>query len=777
MGCTAWAQTQFSVTQLTTADGLANNTVRQVMQDSKGFVWMATSNGLSRYDGHAFLNFHPAMKQVAPFLKDQRVTGIQEDNHKRLWIDTRAGGFACFDLRKERFIRFDKAHIPEPEPKKSLPKEIVLPTADYHFVTDREGRYWIATATNGLYVYTPRNQKLEHFQSQLPTQALKNIMIDASGSLWIGTDQLGVIHIQPVNSQGVEWRYPFGQPDNCHIRMVQTIGNRVAVAGKDGSFAILSGDMNHVMASQKGPFTTYATMLDSQGQLWKGTKEAGLFVGKNHYSAEAGQLTANHIYALFQDSRQRIWVGTLGGGLLLATHDDHFKPYLQDNYGTLRARHIAEDGHGNLWVATSGGVVVINPQKPDQPLRTLNKENKALRSNEIRTIFADSHHNIYISETGIGLAIVSHHSLLTKHFDPTHGLINPMVQSIVEDRQGIIWMGTEQGLARFNPKDSTFAGYMLSTQLQGNVFNENAAALLADGRLAFGTERGVLLITPTRFSAHKTKATLHFTRMTVAGLSANQTPITYAKGVKLGSNQNTITLSVTTFNYAATRKELFSFMLQGYDNHWSLPSDNPEISYKNLPPGHYLLKAKVQNEDGTWSAGPTLAIDVAYPLWRSPGAIAVYIVVVILILVATRTLKSVITRLKKETEKVKETYSHEVNLRLNDNISAADQAFRNQLDSVMEEHLKDPDFSVDLCAQAMGMGRTTFFREVKRVTGYSPKEYLNAKRLKLAAELLTTTQLTVSQIAQQVGINDPLYLSRSFKAHYGCAPTIWRQNN
>lgn len=106
-----------------------------------------------------------------------------------------------------------------------------------------------------------------------------------------------------------------------------------------------------------------------------------------------------------------------------------------------------------------------------------------------------------------------------------------------------------------------------------------------------------------------------------------------------------------------------------------------------------------------------------------------------------------------------------------------DKEFADKLAEIAEREIDNADFSVDDFAAEMALGRTIFFRKVKGVTGYSPKEYLRVMRMKKAAELLLTTDLTISEIAYKVGISDPAYFNKCFKAQFGKAPSVYQKEN
>ena len=105
MNLSGYASVKVHVQYLTTADGLSNNSVRYIYQDSKGFIWMSSLNGLNRYDGNSFRTFLPKNNGRIS-LADRRVKHLYEDNNGFLWISTSADRFSCYDLKKDCFVDF-----------------------------------------------------------------------------------------------------------------------------------------------------------------------------------------------------------------------------------------------------------------------------------------------------------------------------------------------------------------------------------------------------------------------------------------------------------------------------------------------------------------------------------------------------------------------------------------------------------------------------------------------------------------------------------------------
>lgn len=144
---------------------------------------------------------------------------------------------------------------------------------------------------------------------------------------------------------------------------------------------------------------------------------------------------------------------------------------------------------------------------------------------------------------------------------------------------------------------------------------------------------------------------------------------------------------------------------------------------------------------------------------------------------STKLLLARIFKLIEQRDKLREKFSNDLSM-VRPVICATDKdkEFTEKLTRIVEEQMENPDFSVDDFASMMALGRTIFYRKVKGVTGYAPKEYMRVMRMKKAAELLITTDKNVSEVAYMVGINDPFYFSKCFKAQFGVSPSAYQKN-
>lgn len=691
------ADTEFQLTQYTTADGLANNTVRHIMQDTNGRLWICTSNGLSMYDGNSFVNYHPIRNSSEPCLSDQRTKNAFEKDGL-LWIAT-TNSLSCLDLRNNKFIDYASKGIKVPENPDSR--------RDTRIIIDKQGRTWKVKDNDGLYIINNKTGETEHFtttskNNPLPTNALKCIYQDKNGTIWIGTDNLGISKIDVVNNDAVQFIL-----EGENIRMLMPLGNdKIAVGNRSGNVWIYDASLKNRISSYHRDYNTYCVYKDHNGSVWEGTKGGGLYVD----GEQMDNSPYTEIYSILEDKNREMWIGTFGAGLY---HNGNL--LLNGEYGSKRIRSLFEDKKGFIWAGTSNGVFVINDNDNlNHIVKHLSVESRDLFSNEIRTMFIDAKGNIYIAETGEGFAVIDGERFNKEgridivHFTEQDSLVNTMVQSFVEDKQGFIWIATEFGISKFNPITKTLKNYFFSKNMLNNVYSENCGIALDNGNIAFGTNNGIIIIDPSIYNSGE-------------------------KGTDIKAEDITV-------NGQTTKRGI---------------------------------------------------IYVVSKWWKSPWAIGIYSILIIIALFYwrrvkqntyrfNRTIKKLNIekgRLEAEKEEIKEQYNTEVNIKREAERSAADEDFIKKIELIATNEMQNANFSADDFAEQMGIGRTLFFSKMKAITGYSPKEYMKLKRIKKAAEMISSTNMPIGEIGFQVGIDDPLYFSRVFKQVYGVSPTEWRKKS
>lgn len=847
--------------QLTIADGLPNNSVRYLLQDSKGFMWLGTLNGLSRYDGNSFLSFYPSSSFNTVSLLDRRVFDMAEDNKGFLWISFSSEQFSCYDLKKACFVDFtgngeykqqyskrmfasngdvwlwhegngcrhitynngfssvtftkangklpddDVQFVNEAEPgtlwigsKKGLTRVtgnrativnrdiafyqmiyaggqpyfltsdnkvytvqkngaglkllangtipgivisgtfqlnnqwIILTSAGcfsfhfqnkkmesaaalfgediqsgnvlldnknnfwvynhsgrvwyiraengatkefrlipaekmgyidferYHVVHDSRNIIWISTYGNGLYAYDTTKDELNHFTagmgglSHIASDYLLNITEDRSGEVWVSSEFSGISRISVIN----EGSYRYFPEDKSlldrsnTIRMVSRLDDGTIWMGtrKGGLYLY---DENFQLKYVKKDFHSniYAMRKDAEGKIWMGTRGDGLMIDNvwyKHQDSDAASLANDNIFCIYKDKKDRMWIGTFGGGLDLAIKTDkgyRFKHFLNGSYGQRQIRVICEDKNGMMWVGTSDGVYVFNPdsliQNPGK-YYLYNYVNGKLKSNEVRCILPGSKGRMWIGTAGAGFSMCEvkgdYRSLNFKCYSTHDGLSNDMVQSMAEDKKGNIWLATEYGVSKFVTESGTFENYFFSAYSQGNVYTENSSCVCRNGNILFGSNHGFVIIDPNLVKRSNASFPPVFTNLSVNGInmmpSDKDSPLTvsmpYSKEIRLSHSQNSFVVEFSSFNYSDAGQTKYSYRLVNYDKDWSAPSSLNFAAYKQLPYGKYELQVRACNSSGIWDEDiATLHIVVDPPFYLSAWAFLIYTILLITI--------------------------------------------------------------------------------------------------------------------------------------------------
>lgn len=568
---------------------------------------------------------------------------VYGNNGVLTWIDSRTGKVTPFLLM--------------PEEKRNY-----VDRERYYVVHDSRGIIWIGTYGNGLFVYDVANGQMKHIvansdnmQTLIGSDFLQCVMEDHSGNIWVSSEYTGVSRLEVLN-EGTLRILPAGEGKFDRSNTVRTLyrdsSGNIILSTRDGKMYEYDSYLNNKKEEMAYGSNIYAVAEDTNGVRWYASRTKGLIVGNRvymHNPLDSFSLSTNQVFCLLKDHKNRIWVGTFGGGLDLAIPGKdgyRFRHFLTSTYGQRQVRVIFEDDNHWIWVGTSEGVYVFDPDallKNPKAYYSYTFDNGMLRSNEIRSITSDGKGHILIAESGAGFSVCAlpakkevYQHLQFEHFGTEDGLVNGMVQTFVSDKNGKVWITTEYGVSCFDISRKTFENYFFSTNMLGNVYAENCGLRLNDGRIALGTNYGLTVIDPSRVKHPESKTKVTFTDLRLNGISVSpdepdsplDMSLAYASEVNLRYNQNSFVVEFSTFDYLGAGGSKFSYMLENYDKTWSVPSSLNFAAYKNLSPGTYYLHVKASDASGLWGAEESvLKIVVRPPFWKTPWAYILYIIV------------------------------------------------------------------------------------------------------------------------------------------------------
>ena len=513
----------------------------------------------------------------------------------------------------------------------------------FNIVEDNHGLVWISTYGKGLFVFNHDLNQGQHFvanekgESPIASNYLLCITADRREGVWVSAEYGGVSHLQ-VMDKGVVRIFPNGRENldlSNVVRMVkkQRDGS-VMVGTRDGCLYHYSADMAQMLVKSHFDSNIYSVVEMPQGRMWIGTR------GKGIYGIPGLDFKNKKVFCLKPDDRGRMWIGTFGEGLSVAIprgEGYEVRTFFADSVGLNEVRCLAIDRKGMLWGGTSGGLFCVDPTR-------FAADGKGLRvykrGSEIHDMLVDRQGRLWLTVPGEGLVCMQDGNF--RILDASQGLINNMVQSVVETEDGNLWVSTQQGVSCWKAKDNSFDNYLFSRVMMGNVYNENSAVCLDDGRVLLGGNYGLTIINPSRISHVKGQTSVVFTSHP------------YSDEMTLSYEERSPKINFSTLDYSDVNNVKYTYWLEGYDSSWSVPSPTPWVNYQNLPFGSYRLHVKASYSDGIWGKESVLDISVEPPFYLSVWAwvfYALFLTVVIVMVVKSIREKNILKgKIKFEQE-------------------------------------------------------------------------------------------------------------------------------
>ena len=443
-----------------THDGLPHDGINAISQTTDGYLWIATWEGLARFNGREFKIFTRGSKTGLP---DSSIKSLTSTPDGKLLVAGARGGLS---------ERYDNVWTPA-----SLATTMIN-----HAIYDKSGNIWLALEGKGV-IYRNKNA-LQDMVIINNIRAYK-IVEDNEGTIWVATNK-GLFSVK--NKTIIRhFDKEYGLPTSPIEDIIITHDNKLIVATKQGAYKKINGIFK-LLHPQLANERISSLLQDNVHNIWLGTDNHGIFrLHKDNLEQLNDQsgLPNNRISALYQDKEQSIWVGTSSG--LFRLREAPFitlttKQGLSGNY----IRSVLSHSDGSIWVGNSKGlnkivndhvtsIEITNSNKslsvlslaetPEQQilvgtynqglfittnngLKELITVEGGLPSNEVRSILVDSVNNLWVG-TASGLAKISPDNKL-EIFNKQSGLPASFIMTLAEDEFGKVWIGTGDGIASYN---------------------------------------------------------------------------------------------------------------------------------------------------------------------------------------------------------------------------------------------------------------------------------------------------------------------------------------
>ena len=756
--------TDIRFARVSTADGLSQTKVGQIVQDDQGFMWFGTQYGLNRYDGYTFkvfthdpgnpksLNgvfirslfkdrdgtlwvgcdqfinkFDPATETFArypiPF-----VTHINQDSAGLLWMATSTGLYEL-DRATGRIRHY--SHDPN-DPSSLSGTDITMSGEDkggrfwvantkgldefdrgtgkvtlriplpgdwrFSFYEDRFGVFWIFNhSRNALAVFDRKTNTLTRYsfyKGEPPASAfgITSVLEDRNDTLWLTTYGAGLLKFDREHWRFIRYRNNPADPESLPQNSVISVfadreGNIWAGLGRMGlaRFSTKPSPFKRVPHDPSSPTPTVEPFVgaiyeDSQGILWTGTPEA-----LNRIDRKGGRYTAyrtsgpgigSDVITIREDHSGTLWAGTYGHGLhrfdprtgqfktyrhdpadpyslsndfvsrLLVDHNgtlwaatqdalnrfdaasERFTTYKLDPQKDLFYQELVEGRDGTLWLGTdSSGLRHFDPAtgrltmyQPD-----MNRPG-ALSDNRVNSVHFDASGTMWLG-TQNGLNKFDPKTSTFTVYTRRDGLPGNAVGCILEDGHGDLWMSTNNGVARFNPQSRTVKSYSTTDGLPGLDFTGWGACFKSpSGEMFFGGFSGATAFFPDRVTDASYTPPIVLTDFGLPGNPAEsgsrftlQRSVSYARNLVLSHEQNVFSLGFAALSYSDSATNRYRYKLEDLQRDWTeVGSDRRQATYSTLPAGKYTFRVQGATSGGAWSEpGVAVSIQILPPWWAT----------------------------------------------------------------------------------------------------------------------------------------------------------------
>jgi ligand-binding sensor domain-containing protein/serine phosphatase RsbU (regulator of sigma subunit) len=504
--------------------GLSSNEVFQVYQDSKGFIWIATKDGLNRYDGYHFISYK-ANQQDSKALQSNVIQYVYEDRQNMMWIGTE-DGLVLFD--DAQYV-FSNIPININTPLKKINKLNVG-----FMYEDKAGNFWIATNGEGLNLFDRKTKTFKTYlfdannPSSIRSNYVKSIAEEQDGTLWIATDG-GISVLKQADIASGKFTHYEANPANTnaipskYVKGICIDDEQTVWIGSDGGVSKLTLENR-----QKGVFKVFAhkpenpnslsndyvkdIYLDSKGNLWvcadagvsrlsKSNRNTGNFDNFRHLSNDASTIIANYTKRVFEDKNGQIWVSCYGGVSKFDPQRERFElyqynPNVANSLPNNNIRAIFQEPNSTMWIGTENGLVQWSNGQFKLFSHNANNAN-SLVNNYVNYIISTKTGELWVATDG-GVSVRQANGGF-KHFKnnpaDSQSICLNTVNSILEDKNGTLWFGTWEGIARLDKENRAkgiFKNY--PTKAYSSTGNGQVQHIFEDKdeQLWFATKSGLI---------------------------------------------------------------------------------------------------------------------------------------------------------------------------------------------------------------------------------------------------------------------------------------------
>lgn len=465
--------------------------------------------------------------------------------------------------------------------------------------------------------------------STISSDVITCLFVDCDKNLWVGTYRDGL----NLCSKSFTWfkslNVKNGKLKHKLVTAVTSRGDELFIGLDGGGLCAydLSADKSVTYTTQNSSIINnhILSVADDGEYIWL----AAYYGGLCRFSPETRTfrnypLSSGYVWSIKDDGRGHIWV--VGRDVHIFDKDTG-NYALVEGLNNVWASDVVFD-RGKVWISTSGAGIFLLDEETKKILAHYHEDSEEhpLPDRDVPYLYIASNHDVWFTVHNLGLFRLDKNNRMVV-YGKESGLTASNVMAMLEDTGGYIWIGTEKGVFRFNPRTETFICFSKKDYLPSVQINHNACFKEGD-RMYFGTTDGLVYFAPDEVDYGDSLKSIFFRDIT---LLKNDSIIYVdakepAEVIKLAYDQNFFTIGFSLPELVFADKMRFSCRMEGFEESWRDIGNDRQVTYTNLPPGEYTFVIRTLDWDGQWSReAASLHIRIAPPWWRTYWAMGLWI--------------------------------------------------------------------------------------------------------------------------------------------------------
>lgn len=622
--------------------------IHGIAKDSIGYMWFGSWNGAYRYDGKTFDFFYHNPKDKTS-LPNNRIRNIVSDKKLGLWFFTFDRKYVRFNYQLNSFkivatYKVPKIIIERLNNKSSELNKNRIVNGKRYFLSSHQ--FTSQDVKSGeVYHYTANINR----PGQLLDDYITDFFIDDENIIWLGTRGGDVYKANP-NRNPFELHYSYRKDSEntklATVKGILKVDDKIWLATDEGILIYKNKglDYNHPFYKSNSQIKNARSFLkDNKGRIWIGginglecydpkTNQCKFIINR----ALSPNLEIWSVYAL-EASGNNLWVGLYNGIARINLANDKISYY--DLAATVHNGSVMDVLSVNgreLWLATEGSGVIrlkINSQGKIYDKLALNTFDKHLKNkisgNIIYALHRDKRGAIWVgSSEGLNKIYTNTNPMRIEKIQLQSESPNIYISSITDDVKGNLWIAHKQGLSMIDIGTNKISNYRREDQFGSWTFSERAFYKdVANQKLYFGDKNGYLSFSPKEIKTNSVNDKLIFKTLylsnekvipmeTINDQIVLEQDLSQTQSIQLDYENRSFAIEFASLNFNRTNKEVYEYMLEGYEDKW-IKTSSSKITYNKVPPGDYVFKARIVSLNDSKSPIQTLEVNVSAPWYAT----------------------------------------------------------------------------------------------------------------------------------------------------------------